>query len=198
MLGFLEKTVPQWYTGSYQGQYFVYNIPSGHVGVAMNNLGNVGFGMLNPSYPLQMASSGYVSAGGHWTDASSGAYKGDIRELDTEEAMKTLDGLTPVKYNYKVDKEDGHVGFIAEGVPDLVATKDRNGLSAMDIVAVLTKVVKEQQAEITKYRAEVARQQAKVASLEAQMANFKTIAARLNKMEDLVDGMRKPTLLTQR
>jgi hypothetical protein len=37
------------------------------------------------------------------------------------------------------------VGFIAEDVPDLVATKDRKGLSPMDIVAVLTKVVQEQQ-----------------------------------------------------
>jgi hypothetical protein len=30
---------------------------------------------------------------------------------------------------------------IAEDVPDLVATKDRKGVSAVDIVAVLTKVV---------------------------------------------------------
>jgi acetolactate synthase small subunit len=40
------------------------------------------------------------------------------------------------------------VGFIAEDVPDLVATTDRKGLSAMDIVAVLTKAVKEQQKTI--------------------------------------------------
>ena len=39
------------------------------------------------------------------------------------------------------------VGFIAEEVPDLVATKDRKGLSPMDIVAVLTKVVQELKAE---------------------------------------------------
>jgi hypothetical protein len=39
------------------------------------------------------------------------------------------------------------VGFIAEDVPDLVSTKDRKGLSPMDIVAVLTKVVQELKAE---------------------------------------------------
>jgi hypothetical protein len=33
-------------------------------------------------------------------------------------------------------------------VPSLVATKDRKGLSPMDIVAVLTKVVQEQQKTI--------------------------------------------------
>jgi hypothetical protein len=40
------------------------------------------------------------------------------------------------------------LGFIAEDVPDLVATADRKGLSSMDIVAVLTKVVQEQQRTI--------------------------------------------------
>ena len=49
---------------------------------------------------------------------------------------------------YKVDDE-AHVGFIAEDVPDLVATGDRKGLSAMDIVAVLTKVVQQQQKELS-------------------------------------------------
>jgi len=33
-------------------------------------------------------------------------------------------------------------------VPELVATSDREGLSTMDIVAVLTKVVQEQQKKI--------------------------------------------------
>ena len=36
-----------------------------------------------------------------------------------------------------------HVGFVAEDVPDIVSMRDRKGLSAMDIVAVLTKVVQE-------------------------------------------------------
>ena len=46
-----------------------------------------------------------------------------------------LDGLKPV-------------GFIAEDVPDLVARKGRRGLSSMDIVAVLTRVVQAQQKTI--------------------------------------------------
>jgi hypothetical protein len=56
--------------------------------------------------------------------------------------------LNPVKYNYKADKEDEHLGFIAEDVPELVASKDRKGMSPMDVVAVLTKVVQEQQAAL--------------------------------------------------
>ena len=66
--------------------------------------------------------------------------------------METLAELEPVKYRYKADKTDAHVGFIAEDVPDLVATKDRKGMSPMDVTAVLTKVVQEQQKVIADLR----------------------------------------------
>jgi len=54
----------------------------------------------------------------------------------------------PVQFNYEIDREDDYLGFIAEDVPALVASKNRKGLSSMDIVAVLTKVVKAQQKKI--------------------------------------------------
>ena len=63
--------------------------------------------------------------------------------------------MSPLKYNYKSTKDEHHVGFIAEDVPDLVATKDRKGLSSMDIVAVLTKVVQKQQEQIDALKTEV-------------------------------------------
>ena len=46
------------------------------------------------------------------------------------------------------DAVESHIGFIAEDVPDLVATSDRQGLSSMDIVAVLTRVIQAQQQHI--------------------------------------------------
>ena len=53
--------------------------------------------------------------------------------------------MNPVQYQYKSDDlGDQHVGFIAEDVPDLVATPGRKGVSALDLVAVLTKVLQEQ------------------------------------------------------
>jgi hypothetical protein len=96
-----------------------------------------------------------LSTGGVWTSASSREYKENIKTLTAGEAIDTLKGLEPVKYNYKVDKEEKHVGFIAEDVPDLVATKDRKGLSSMDIVAVLTKVVQEQEKTIAQLKEKV-------------------------------------------
>jgi hypothetical protein len=88
-----------------------------------------------------MGSGAHVTAGGVWTNASSREYKENIRDLTVNEAVQALDGLRPTKFNYKVDKEDESLGFIAEDVPQLVATKDRKGLSPMDLTAVLTKVI---------------------------------------------------------
>ena len=94
---------------------------------------------------LTMANGAMCTAGGTWQNYSKREAKENIHDLTTDEAMDALAGLVAVKYNYKVDKEEKHVGFIAEDVPELVASKNRNGISAMDIVAVLTKVVQEQQ-----------------------------------------------------
>jgi len=110
--------------------------------------GNVGIGTTSPSYPLHMSSGAYCSSGGTWTDASSRSLKENILDISSGEAAEALSKLNPVKYNYIVDSSDQHLGFIAEDVPDLVASKDRKGMSPMDVVAVLTKVVQEQQKTI--------------------------------------------------
>ena len=117
--------------------------------MTITNEGNVGIGMMSPSHPLHMGNGAHCTAGGVWTDASSIQYKENITYLSTEKAMQALEELNPVMFNFKVDKEEKHVGFIAEDVPELVATQDRKGLSPMEIVAVLTKVVQEQEKRIT-------------------------------------------------
>lgn len=151
--------------------YFGWNVGSSHEyaeifalqeGVAYKNLilnpnaGYVGIGTNSPSYPLQMGSGAYVSAGGVWTNASSRAYKQDIKFLTREEAEETLTALQPVRFSYKTNPIERHVGFIAEDVPDLVASEDRKGMSAMDVVAVLTKVVQDQQKTIAELSRKVA------------------------------------------
>ena len=123
-------------------------------GITLKSDGSVGIGTASPSYPLEMASGAHVTTAGVWTNASSREYKENIRDLTYDEAQSTLSSLTPSKFNYKVDKDDEYLGFIAEDVPDLVATKDRKGLSPMDIVAVLTKVVQQQQEKIAEHQKE--------------------------------------------
>ncbi|MGQ4647924.1 tail fiber domain-containing protein [Lyngbya aestuarii] len=95
-------------------------------------------------------SKGDLSIKGKLIEASSRELKDSIVELPEQEAMAALEKLNPVKFFYKADRERNlHVGFIAEDVPDLLATSDRKGVSSMDIVAVLTQVVKEQQKTMT-------------------------------------------------
>ncbi len=96
-----------------------------------------------------------LTAGGAWTNASSRAYKENIARLTAEKAFDALKNLEAVTYSYKVDPAEKHVGFIAEDVPELVAAKDRKSLSPMDIVAVLTKVVQEQNKTIEALSAKI-------------------------------------------
>ena len=117
--------------------------------------GNIGVGVTAPTSPIQAANGAFLSVGGTWTNASSRAFKQDIEDLDPNVAMTAFQKLEPVTYSYKVDPSEHHVGFIAEDVPNIVATKDRKSLAAMDIVALLTKVVQEQQKTIEDLSARV-------------------------------------------
>ena len=134
--------------------------------MVISSSGNVGIGTSTPSYPLHMGSGAYVTMGGVWTNASSREFKENIQILTSREANQTLDGLNPVRFSYKTDKEDRHLGFIAEEVPELVATKDRKGLSPMDIVAVLTKVIQEQKNAISELSKKVDMMQQEIGRLE--------------------------------
>jgi hypothetical protein len=127
----------------------------------IDNEGFFGIGVANPAFPIEHSSGAHLTAGGIWADASSRGFKQDIENLDSNEAMQALKGLQPVRYAYKVDPTEHHVGFIAEDVPDLVATKDRKSLSPMDIVGVLTKVVQQQQSTIDELKARIDQLEAK-------------------------------------
>ncbi len=98
-----------------------------------------------------------LSSGGTWTDASTRELKQDIKDLDYRESLNIIKQLNPVKFAYKKDPKNKKIGFIAEDVPDLVATEDRKGLSALQIVSALTKVVQSQQKEIQQLKRMVKR-----------------------------------------
>ncbi|MDJ0693232.1 tail fiber domain-containing protein [Mastigocoleus sp. MO_188.B34] len=104
---------------------------------------------------------------GRLVDISSRALKENITDFSTTEAIEALANLNPVKFNYREDKDkESIVGFIAEDVPELLATHDRKGVCALDIVAVLTKVIKEQQQELSLLKE-------RVNSLETESTNVK-------------------------
>lgn len=115
--------------------------------------GNVGINTAAVAgVPISTATGALLTAGGAWLNSSSRERKEHIQALSGAQALQALAELRPVTYNYKVDAEEKHVGFIAEDVPELLASKDRKSLSALDIVAVLTKAVQEQQQVIEEQR----------------------------------------------
>ena len=117
----------------------------------INKAGDVGIGTTNPTERLHV--NGKVRATDFVT-SSSRAYKKNIIDLSAEQAEAALSQMNPVQYQYKSDAVgDRHVGFIAEDVPNLVATPNKKGVSALDMVAVLTKVVQEQQKTISELKA---------------------------------------------
>jgi hypothetical protein len=116
-----------------------FNMANGFVGVGIAAVS---------TKPLAMKSGAYVTTGGVWTNASSREVKQDIEPLTIEQARETVHALNPVGFRYKEEPDEQYLGFIAEDVPELVATNDRKSLAPMDITAVLTKVVQDQDAQI--------------------------------------------------
>ncbi|HEX3068204.1 MAG TPA: tail fiber domain-containing protein [Thermoanaerobaculia bacterium] len=115
--------------------------------LVLDSTGRLGLGVSAPLYQIHHSSGARLDAG-NWVNASSRAVKQDIHQLDGDAALSALKALEPVTFAYKANPAEMNVGFIAEDVPDLVATADRKGLSAMDIAAVLTKVIQGQQRTI--------------------------------------------------
>ena len=113
----------------------------------LNASGQISFGLTPPTITtdaLIHTSGAKLTIGGVWTSVSSRAAKQDIETITSEEARDTVLALQPVGYRYKNELDERYLGFIAEDVPELVATRDRKGLAPMDITAVLTKVVQDQ------------------------------------------------------
>jgi hypothetical protein len=112
-----------------------------------NKLG-IGTAEITAADTIAVWNGAHLTVGGVWTNASSRELKDNVETLSIEDANIALHGLSPVRYNYKNSREEEYLGFIAEDVPELVATNDHKSLSPMDIVAVLTAVTKDQKSKV--------------------------------------------------
>lgn len=91
--------------------------------------------------------------GTSFNPTSSRTLKDNIVKLDSQKATQGLQQLDPVEYVFKDDPTGKkRVGFIAEDVPDIVANADRKSIPMMDVLALLTRVVKDQQQTIEEQR----------------------------------------------
>jgi len=132
---------------------------------------------LNANESLEMKNGAVCTTAGQWQDASSREYKENIHALSMSDAEAALEALQPVRFNYKTDAAEECLGFIAEDVPDLVATSSRKTMSSMDVVAVLTKVVQDQQQVMRQQQQALAVQQAAIAELQKKVNELEQKAA---------------------
>ncbi len=147
---------------------------------AENKLG-VGTGTVAAGDAVAVWNGAHLTTGGVWTNASSRELKDNIQTLSSEDANRALAGLSPVRYVYKNSRDEEYVGFIAEDVPDLVATNDHKSLSPMDIVAVLTTVTKDQKAEISKQHAEITALRESLTTQDERMLQMEMVVMELKR-----------------
>ena len=152
--------------------FFVQN--NGNIGIntdepktALHVVGTVAIGNKNTGTPANVALfvDGNVNAK-DFSQISSRTLKQNITELSSQEVAGLLASLNPVKFNYVTEQPDiVHAGFIAEEVPDLVASADRQAVRLGDVVAILTKAVKDQRQTIASLSRIANDQQAAIAYL---------------------------------
>ena len=114
--------------------------------LVVDSEGRVGVGTEDPTESLHVVGNALIT--GNLELGSSRTYKDKIRTLETNDALTTLKALRPVRFYYKVAPEEESLGFIAEEVPDLVATNDRKSINPFDVIAVLASVAQKQQETI--------------------------------------------------
>ena len=153
-------------------------LAGGTTKLLINSTGQMSFGNAPPAittHALLHQSGANLTIGGTWTNASSRALKQDIEPITSALARDAVRGLQPVGYRYKSELDERYVGFIAEDVPELVATRDRKGLASMDITAVLTKVVQDQDRLLDEEREKNAQQQESLAAMNQRLARLEQL-----------------------
>jgi hypothetical protein len=152
-------TAQTWDVGGNEANFFIRDVtggsklsfrirpgaPTSSIDIAAD--GDVGIGTASPTAKLHVAGNALVT--GTLEIGSSRAIKEGIKDLSLKDARETLVALKPVHFKYKNETEQ-QLGFIAEDVPDLVATDSRKSLVPMDFVAVLTKVVQQHDDRVKK------------------------------------------------
>ncbi len=101
---------------------------------------------------------------------SSREVKENITELSSQEANQLLEGLNPIKFVYTADQNKNiRIGFISEEVPESVSSEDQKAINPLDIIAVLTRAMRDQRQTTMALAQLVDRQQLQISTLQEQV-----------------------------
>jgi len=176
-LVFEDHGFPQWQIDNRKGAFRWYT--PGIVRMILETDGDLGIGIASVASgnDIEHANGGALTSGGVWADASSREYKQDVEVLGVAEAMSAFQELVPVTFRYKQTPNERYLGFIAEDVPELVAMEGRKNLAAIEVVALLTTVVQEQQGALREQRDLLRAQQDQIQELAAEVAALRAAPA---------------------
>jgi Family of unknown function (DUF6519)/Chaperone of endosialidase len=140
---------------------------------AQDQQGDVIIGTTNPNTKINVSADveviGNIQAH-NFANASSRTLKENIVELSGMESRLLLHALHPVKFQFRADPQHKtHTGFIAEDVPDLLTSEDKTAINSLEIVAVLTKTVQDQQQAISQMARMISQQQTQIAQLAEKL-----------------------------
>jgi cytoskeletal protein CcmA (bactofilin family) len=134
--------------------------------ITVDSAKNVGIGK-EASEDFKLDVEGNMRAA-NFSQTSSRSFKENISGLPAKRALELLGKLKPVTFQYLKDSaKRENIGFIAEEVPDSFTTADGKSVVLMDIIGVLTSVVKKQQNDAADMQRQLKALQKQVAGLTA-------------------------------
>jgi hypothetical protein len=158
--------------------------------------GNVGIGVTNPSYALQVGSigDGTEARANAWNTFSDRRWKKDFEIIP--DALKKLNQVNGYFYNWKegIDTTQ-QVGVIAQEIEEILpqaVSTDENGYKSVDyskLTAWLIQVNKEQQDAIARQQAIIEQQASDIALLKKNEQEENTTKAELESLKAAVEAL---------
>ncbi|AFZ15490.1 hypothetical protein Cri9333_4711 (plasmid) [Crinalium epipsammum PCC 9333] len=104
---------------------------------------------------------------------SSRVLKEEINDLSSQDVTEILRSLNPVKFTYTEDEsKTPFAGFIAEDTPDLLTSNDKQAIKVVDLVAVLTKIMQDNQKTLHNLVKLTKQQQSEITALKEIVQNL--------------------------
>lgn len=101
-----------------------------------------------------------------WKHSTEERLEGSVEEIALEKALGELKSLKAVILTEVEGQEGKKLAYLTDNLPAMLTTDAHNGLDAMSIVVILTKVVQEQQKMIKEQRETLLQLHEKVTLLE--------------------------------